>query len=193
MFLSIAVFGLVIAGSAYFLLKADHFASNRAAAYAIAFAIVFLLGALSQQQLGRRAGMQATSDAAMQPADTLTARKTEGVGVPSPGALDTATVEGANTLYMRGWALGANGQPATKVTAIVDGIMRIDITKSYERPRSDVAAALQRSDAKNSGYEATLSLLALKRGDHRVRISVVASDGTTISFPTNSMRTFVIK
>jgi len=190
------VVALVIAGIAYFVLKADRVASDRAGIYAVAFAIVFLAGAFTHQQFGRHAVAvsEAPRDGATQPVDSRNAQSAqnpEPAGPSSLGALDSADVDQANTLHLRGWALGANGQPATKVTAIVDGITRVDITKSYGRPRPDVAASLKQAGAKNSGYDGAVPLAHLKQGDHEVRISVVASDHATVSSPANSTRTFI--
>ncbi len=190
----IAAFLAVVVGAvSYFLLKADRVASNRIFAYAAAFALVFLGGALVHRQFTHGAVADSTRLIASAPADGGSAQNGNSVGISSLGALDSAEVDGANNLHVRGWALGANGQLATKVIAIVDGTSRVDISSSYGRARPDVASAIKKPGAKNSGYDGSVPIAGLTPGDHNVRISVVASDRTTTSFPANSTRTFAVR
>ncbi len=173
------VAAIIIAAIAYFLLKADRVAPDRAAIYAVAFAIVFVAGALTHSARNAAAVTESPRDTAARPA-----------GPASLGALDAADVDATNILHVRGWALGVNSQPASKVTAIVDGATQVDITKSYGRSRPDVAASLKQPGVKDSGYDGTVSLAHLKPGNHQVSISVTASDGATVTTPANSTRTF---
>lgn len=192
--LILAAFAIIICAIAYFLLKADRVASERAAVYALASAVIFLAGALTHQQFSHRVATESTRDVATQPADGA---PPQGVvpttGTKSLGALDAADVDQQKMLHVRGWALGANGEPPSQVTAIVDGTMRVDISKSSNRPRPDVAASLKQPGAKNSGYDGVVPVADLKPGEHQVSISVVASDRTTVSFPAHSSLTFVTR
>ena len=191
--LILAVFAIIVCAIAYFLLKADHVTSERAAVYALAFAVVFLAGALTHQQFGHRVATESTRDVATQRANGAPPQGVVPSGIKSLGALDAADVDQHKALHVRGWALGANGEPPSEVTAIVDGTMRVDISKSSNRPRPDVAASLNQPGAKNSGYDGVVPVADLKPGEHQVSISVVASDRSTVSFPAHSSRTFVTR
>lgn len=96
------------------------------------------------------------------------------------GSVDEVRIVSPHRIRILGWIVTPDRQLASRVVAIADDRLRIDISSRYGIARPDVASALNQSALTNSGVDAIVSTAAWGRGRHRITLATLSSDGSSL-------------